>query len=31
MTSAAPLAHANPSKPPVNANALVECIQACFD
>ena len=31
MTYAAPLAHTNPSKPSVNEDALVECIQACFD
>ena len=31
MTYAAPLARANPSKPAVEVDALVECIQACFD
>ncbi|HEX5158841.1 MAG TPA: four-helix bundle copper-binding protein [Ktedonobacterales bacterium] len=31
MTYAAPMVHANPSKPSVDVNALVECIQACFD
>ncbi len=31
MTYASPLAQANLSKPPVNEDALVECIQACFD
>ncbi len=31
MTYAAPLAQANPTKPAVDANALVECIRACFD
>ncbi len=31
MTYAAPIDQANPSKPSVDANALVECIRACFD
>ena len=31
MTYVAFLAQANPSKPSVNSEALVECIQACFD
>jgi hypothetical protein len=31
MTYAAPLIQANPSKPYVEVNALVECIQACVD
>jgi hypothetical protein len=31
MTYAASLVQVNPSKPSVDANALVECIQACFD
>lgn len=31
MTYAAPLARANPSQPAVEVDALVECIQACFD
>jgi hypothetical protein len=31
MTYAAPLSQADPSKPYVNASALVECIRACFD
>jgi hypothetical protein len=31
MTYAAPLAQANPSKPSVEVNALVECIRACYD
>jgi hypothetical protein len=31
MTYAAPIDRANPSKPAVDANALVQCIQACFD
>jgi hypothetical protein len=31
MTYAAPLSQANPSKPYGDVNALVECIQACFD
>jgi hypothetical protein len=31
MTYAAPLAHANPSKPSVNVDMLVVGIQACFD
>src|SRR5258708_24985443 len=31
MTYAAPLEKANPSTPAVDMNALVECIQACFD
>ena len=31
MTYAAPLSQADPSKPYVDANALVEAIQACFD
>jgi len=31
MTYAVPLAHANPTKPSVDMNALVECIRACFD
>jgi hypothetical protein len=30
MTYAAPIAQADPSKPPVDASALVEAIQACF-
>src|SRR5258707_6307836 len=31
MTYAAPREKANPSTPAVDMNALVECIQACFD
>ena len=31
MTYAAPISNANPSKPSVDANALVEGIRACFD
>ena len=31
MTYAEPLVQANPSKPSVDATALVECIRACFD
>jgi hypothetical protein len=31
MTYAAPIAQANPSKPSVDANALLEGIRACFD
>jgi hypothetical protein len=31
MTYAAPLTQANPSRPYGDVNALVECIQACFD
>ena len=31
MTYTAPLEQANPSKPSVDVDALVECIQACFD
>src|SRR5690348_4981534 len=31
MSYAAPIAHANPSTPSVNVDALVECIRACFD
>src|SRR5262245_21155910 len=31
MTYAAPLAQANPNKPYVDMNALVDAIQACFD
>jgi hypothetical protein len=31
MTYAAPLSQADPSKPAVDTNALVEAIQACFD
>ena len=31
MTYAAPLQQANPSRPSVDANALVECVGACFD
>ena len=31
MTYAAPISQANHSKPSVEANALVECIRACFD
>ncbi len=31
MTYAAPISQADPSKPPVDATALVECIRACFD
>src|SRR5258708_26684917 len=31
MAYAAPLEQANPSKPSVDENALVECIRACFD
>lgn len=31
MTYAGQMAQANPSKPPVDATALVECVQACFD
>ena len=31
MTYTAPLAQANPTKPSLGANALVECIRACFD
>src|SRR5690349_16460737 len=31
MTYAAPMVQGNPSKPPVDVNALVECIRACFD
>jgi hypothetical protein len=31
MTYAAPIDQANPSKPSVDANALVEGIRACFD
>jgi hypothetical protein len=31
MTYAARISEANPTKPYVDANALVECIQACFD
>jgi hypothetical protein len=31
MTYAAPLAQANPNKPSVDVNALVEGIQACYD
>ena len=31
MTYAAPLIQNNPSKPNLDANALTECIQACFD
>src|SRR5215472_6750030 len=31
MSYAAPMAQANHSKPTVNVDALVECIQACFD
>jgi hypothetical protein len=31
MTYAAPIDQASPSKPPVEASALVEAIQACFD
>jgi hypothetical protein len=31
MSYAAPLTRANPSKPPFEQNALVACIQACFD
>jgi hypothetical protein len=31
MTYAARISQANPTKPHVDANALAECIQACFD
>lgn len=31
MTYAAPLEQANPSKPSVDMNVLLECIQACYD
>ena len=31
MTYAAPMIQTNPSKPSVEANALMECIRACFD
>src|SRR5215469_1782963 len=31
MMYTAPLAQANPSKPSLEVNALVECIRACFD
>ncbi len=31
MTYAAPIELANPSKPPVDAKTLEECIRACFD
>ena len=31
MTYTAPLAQANPSKPSLEVDALVECIRACFD
>jgi hypothetical protein len=31
MTYAAPMSQANPSKPSVDADALVECIRACYD
>ncbi len=31
MTYAVPLAHANPNTPPVDANALIACIRACYD
>ena len=31
MTYAAPLIQNNPSKPSLDASALTECIQACFD
>jgi hypothetical protein len=31
MTYAGPMTQANPSKPSVDVDALVECIKACFD